>query len=799
MPELDVETLDELLRQLPDPEKDREGQIEVLQICFDQVFGGRLGHIAAASGLAPDGLRQTGLQQADAILVDATALWEALRFARFDQRQRELNRREGEASLPYVRRVVDLFLRTPVLLLRLVAGVAGIVGLSFGMFYVIPIGGDTVRTVASVLVGLGGLSALAQTLVQDRTATGAAVAAERVEALASAYATQLREGVAGWVREQINEAQQAAYDTNLQFGDRGGLAEVDDPKHEIPTDAKERLLSLVEDEAMPGGAIGLAGPRGAGKSTLMRAVCVDLDQREDVLGTMVDAPVDYDPRDFVLHLFAKVCAEVVGTRRVAELRRRDRPEMGVGVQLEGFPPLPVIAGASLMLVGCALFFQWLPGGGVLQGAAPFFGFLAFVLIGFGFVLHSVLHEAPRRRQRRLTRELLESGTKDGQTAMALLQQIWFQRTFSSGWSGSFQSSVGLESVVSSGVELAERQMSFPEIVDSFRQFLEQISQTRQVRIGIDELDKMEDETARKFLNEIKVVFRVPGCFFMISISEDAMSYFERRGLPIRDVFDSSFDDVIWVPYLPFDGSRSLLARRIVGLPQPFVCLVHCLSGGLPRDLIRAARNLVGMPRGTTIGRAATKMSQVALGSKLNGARVAARRFRSEGAVRVLTEWLDHLRDAQVSAAALREACGEVQSKFLAPLVASSGADSAVEERAEVKALGLQLAASAYFSVTLREFFARFDSEEFINFALRKESGESRVDWLAGIPQKLSEDLGSGWEDLSMLRYDCEMEVVSFPLHGGIESGAPDIASRLGPEDFDGTDKGSGDKVVAQRR
>ncbi|HEV7770598.1 MAG TPA: hypothetical protein VGO66_08070 [Solirubrobacterales bacterium] len=72
---------------------------------------------------------------------------------------------------------------------------------------------------------------------------------------------------------------------------------------------------------------------------------------------------------------------------------------------------------------------------------------------------------------------------DVETAMTRLREIWFQQSFSSGWSGAFKSPVGIEGGVTSTAEIAERQMSFPDVVDLFKEFLEQISNSRQVRAG----------------------------------------------------------------------------------------------------------------------------------------------------------------------------------------------------------------------------------------------------------------------------------------------------------------------------
>jgi len=114
-----------------------------------------------------------------------------------------------------------------------------------------------------------------------------------------------------------------------------------------------------------------------------------------------------------------------------------------------------------------------------------------------------------------------------------------------------------------------------------------------VLIGIDELDKIHpEEKAEKFLNDIKIIFGLRGVFYLVSISENALSAFERRGIPIRNVFDSCFDDVIYIGYLDFAGACGVLRQRVIGTPHPFLFLCYCISGGLPRDLVRVCRNLI---------------------------------------------------------------------------------------------------------------------------------------------------------------------------------------------------------------
>ena len=112
-------------------------------------------------------------------------------------------------------------------------------------------------------------------------------------------------------------------------------------------------------------------------------------------------------------------------------------------------------------------------------------------------------------------------------------------------------------------------------------------------IGIDEVDKIRDsDRAEAFLNDIKAIFGVPGCLYLVSLSEDAMAGFARRTPSIRTTFDSAFDELVPVGPMTYRHSEQLLFKRVTGVPRPFIALCHVLAGGLPRDLVRAARALI---------------------------------------------------------------------------------------------------------------------------------------------------------------------------------------------------------------
>jgi hypothetical protein len=111
-------------------------------------------------------------------------------------------------------------------------------------------------------------------------------------------------------------------------------------------------------------------------------------------------------------------------------------------------------------------------------------------------------------------------------------------------------------------------------------------------VGIDEIDRIEDaENAEKFLNDIKAIFGIPNCFYVASLSADALANFERRVVSTRTAFDTTFDTVMRIGPIELETARQVLERRAIGLPYPFIALCYVLSGGVPRELMRIARGI----------------------------------------------------------------------------------------------------------------------------------------------------------------------------------------------------------------
>jgi hypothetical protein len=284
------------------------------------------------------------------------------------------------------------------------------------------------------------------------------------------------------------------------------------------------------------GSIGISGPRGAGKSTVLNK----FDTRdaawksEQDIRVTVAAPVDYDAREFIIHLFTELC-----TRVAAEAHPQD--------------------------------------------------------------------DIARRTQRHL-------------------EDLRFQRTYSSSWGPTLTAASFLSFAWSRGRERAEQPAGLPALVAQFRAYSQQVAEWNwdrnrdrnrsqvsneaqgpgqrpvqergqagggRVIICIDEMDKIRDsDRAEQFLNNIKAIFDVPGCLYLVAISEDAMTVFASQTPAIRTAFDSAFDEIISVPPMEFPDALQLLQLRTTRVPLPFLALCHVLAGGVPRELIRAARALM---------------------------------------------------------------------------------------------------------------------------------------------------------------------------------------------------------------
>jgi hypothetical protein len=348
------------------------------------------------------------------------------------------------------------------------------------------------------------------------------------------------------------------------------------------------------------------------------------------------------------------------------------------------------------------------------------------------------------------------------------QEIRFQQSFSSGWSGSLKLPIGLEGGVNEVISLAQMQLSLPEIVEGYRQFITLASTSYQVIIAIDELDKIEsDEKAQQFLNEIKAIFGLERCFYLVSVSESALSSFERRGLPFRDAFDSAFDDMVNVDYLGHDAAKRLLLSRVIGLPIPFLTFCYCFSGGLARDLLRACRDLfqeaaksgerelmllikslaiadVRAKVRATIAHAVTVGSDPQLGSLLERLRIIDQGFVTGDVVDSCRQLLS--KRSSVEAEVIRESHR-----------AESVDDMRMAQNEPLLVLSTDLGVYTYYILTLVEVFGLFAAPD--NWKTLENIDV--FDGLASVRRYLSSNPLSAQLAISDVRVACELSIPEF--------------------------------------
>lgn len=372
------------------------------------------------------------------------------------------------------------------------------------------------------------------------------------------------------------------------------LVELD--SSEVISSASARyLLEFVSGHASS--AIGLAGPRGSGKSTLMRGLMHD--KKLQALAVFMTAPVRYESTDFLKRLYKNI-AEYVDTqhgfptnlelrfrsRRVLQTRRRvTTAALGIGLSL-------------VMIDGFATAY---PSDLILPkfGAT---GILGLVLTGYGFAASVGSTEASRRYRRS---SLGDRAGGDQMPSSYLASQALHKLSYSSE-SNSKNKNVGklfgglftLEDEDS--LTLKDRDLSHADLVSGLKRLLLAFAQERAPRpvlICIDELDKISlTSDLIETVNDLKDLFHVEGVHFVVSVSTDALTSFEQRGLPSRDAFDSSFDTIVGVTALTLEESLLVLSARAEGFPPIVGAFCHAWAGGLPRDLLRTARRCVEIQR-----------------------------------------------------------------------------------------------------------------------------------------------------------------------------------------------------------
>jgi hypothetical protein len=330
-------------------------------------------------------------------------------------------------------------------------------------------------------------------------------------------------------------------------------------------------------------AVGIAGPRGSGKSTVMAALMSDVTLVDG--SVLMTAPVRYASLDFLRQLFIRVAEDVDarsgGWAHKEEMRRGRRLR-----RARLHAALAAVYAGSIMFA----LDGFLPAFDFLRDIGPL-GTLGGLIAVFGVSLLTYVLTQSRMipsdtsigLQGRLAAEALRSSRYDiehGRTSKNVFKPI-----------GGL-----LELEDEEALTLRRRTATQADLVSELRQLLGSVASAEgggRYLIAIDELDKISStQDLVDVINDLKDLFHIPGVHFLVSVSLEALASFEQRGLPSRDAFDSSFDTIVGMDELTVHESLKVLASRVEGFPPMLGLFCHAWSGGLPRDLLRCARRCV---------------------------------------------------------------------------------------------------------------------------------------------------------------------------------------------------------------
>jgi hypothetical protein len=440
--------------------------------------------------------------------------------------------------------------------ITILIGLAILLGLAGIGWMVSTIGGSwpwalvSVATFLAVVVGLIAFS--------RRTPRSLLLAREQIAGDAyRRWAVALRDkGVLPAIRDVLNASRQDQYSIYLTIRNAPGLGRGTTRNLYVETPAVSELTSLLR--SLGRASVAISGPRGVGKTELLQAYCqgryTSFTGASD-LAILVSAPVQYDPRDFVLHLYATTCQRVLSFVHELQSSSGNRPLQARWqdeVGLKGYMNKSTLFDSDIPLATD---------------------------------IQSLSNSAATRLVR--VRHLQTIGGE-------------VSGTLGTKWLG-----LGTKESMS----WAAQPLTYPEIVTDLTNFLQETARVlrlstkagkspSRVLVAIDELDRMgSGDHVRAFLNEVKAIFMAEGCFFLVSVSEDALRSFDLSGVGTREVFDSAFDEIIRVDYLSHALASSLLRKYVVGLSEQYIALVYVLSGGVARELLRVTRSIVEMSRG----------------------------------------------------------------------------------------------------------------------------------------------------------------------------------------------------------
>ena len=328
------------------------------------------------------------------------------------------------------------------------------------------------------------------------------------------------------------------------------------------------------------GVYGLCGPRGSGKTSLMRQV-IGRSTASGGMGLWLPCSTTSDAMEFLSALCDTV-ADDVERRFVTDnfwLRtgRRLRPALILAVALPVVADVVAYAVHGLNAKGAAAptilaaLPSWL---WIVVGVALFLLVADLIarIVWDGRPAGRLVRAATGLRERIRYTEDLTHGSEVDVSGGSVIASTW---------------------KTSEQRSLSERPTTVPALVFEFRRLAALIARTtkRPLVIGIDELDKIGDRGAVvTLLQNVRGVLEIPNVHFLVALSEEAAAARQLGSLQVRgrNEFNSSFYTVISLPPLSAGQAVALLGERGISVTTERAQILSLLSAGSVREMIRLA-------------------------------------------------------------------------------------------------------------------------------------------------------------------------------------------------------------------
>ena len=346
------------------------------------------------------------------------------------------------------------------------------------------------------------------------------------------------------------------------------------------------------------GSIGIAGARGAGKTSLMRNLqrALAKERPRDVHTAWVSAPTQIEEREFLLSVLARLVISV-GVRRTGNDYWPD-PSPETRIRVRRYTRLAVVVVLSAVFWFLAsrtnLYSVVRDRLDLALPTALNWQYTSWDLLTTLIVVGAIwlaLQWLLRRR------DTTGRDSTDGRILLGagqtLLEELWYERkqTLTS----------GLTLFPASGHVSTERKrqpFTLPHLIDLWAQFVRLLTKhhCKKVVVFVDEVDKLKsNEKIEECMRILKALYEPDNLMFVVSISEDAYIEFQKGtlGQENRNAFDSSIDHWQVVEGIRCEELRTLINSRMLGHPFsiPVIQLIWMLSRGNPRDAIRLARRI----------------------------------------------------------------------------------------------------------------------------------------------------------------------------------------------------------------